>query len=213
MATLTKNTIGDIPAPELELLCRKISEGKEAGRESFKRLRQASGMSQRAAGAVVGRSAVSVCDWEAAGRGWPASFDIMPRLLEAFGCSVKILAAVYGTEYDERLEARAYLDGDPLLIEADWYNRHRGKCLEVLTKRAQAGSVSHLTLFFDLMERTEAKLARTLSIQSGASPNPKLLEQRALWFEQSVGEATPDPGQDSESKPDPGPGDKVGSDG
>jgi transcriptional regulator with XRE-family HTH domain len=159
-------------------------------------------MSQRAVGALVGRSAVAVCDWEA-GRSWPID-DAIPRIMEAFGCGVDLLQKVFGVDYDARIDGAAYVSGDPVEIDRAHFLRHRGKCLEVLTLRAQGGSVSHLSLFFDLMERTEMKALRSLSIRSGGKdPNPKILQERAKWLQQSLGSSsapTPAPKPSSEDK-------------
>ena len=169
----------------LELLCRQIADGKASGSDAFRTLRQASGMSQREAAAVVGRSAVAICDWEA-GRGWPTSVEMMPRLLEAFGLPVSMLLRVFGSEFDNRLSARAYLENDPVALEAMWFRSHRGKCLSILTKKAAGGSERHLRLFFDLMHKNSEAVIRNLSINATGT-NPKLISERRTWLAQSIG--------------------------
>lgn len=177
--------IAEMEDGQLELLCRQIADGKSSGSAAFRTLRQASGMSQREAASVVGRSAVAICDWEA-GRGWPTSVEMMPRLLEALGLPVSILLRVFGSEFDNRLSARAYLENDPVALEAMWFRSHRGKCLSVLTKKAAAGSERHLRLFFDLMQKNSEAVIRNLSINATGS-NPKLISEKRTWLEQSVG--------------------------
>jgi transcriptional regulator with XRE-family HTH domain len=191
---------------ELELLTRKIADGirPECG-EALRTLRTKSGLTQTQAGNAIRRAVNTISDWEC-NKAWPQSNAHLPLLLQEYGVPSSIILKSFGSEnIDETLSPRSYLRLDAVgitAIEGKFMNSNRGKMLHSLTRLALSGSPKHMEIWYARLRENEEEQLRNRSINSPIN-KPKLLQDRAMWMAQSVGQS-PDPGQDSESKPDPG---------
>lgn len=171
---------------QLELHCINVAKGRsKSASDSFKTLRAASGLSQSKVGQLCNRKFNSISDWEL-NVSWPDDAEIiMPKLLSAFGIPTNLLIKTFGGDVDETLSAKSYLAHDPVTLENWWFRTKRGKVLTQLTKKAEQGSHAHIRLFYELLEKNQEEVMRTVSADISDTP-PKLIEKQRNWLKQSI---------------------------